>query len=130
MFVVAGGNFGPGMNFRRGCKILSSSLLRSLFGGRLIVFHDDMQPLFRIERKQMEESMPPAEGEEISLLDRVKPYLTGARQWVVFSGNGNIALRNTDHLLPPDIAGPFAPEEVDFYFPGKRGKPGPCSDGL
>lgn len=130
LLVISRNGSEAGKNFRRECKVVSSSLLRSLFGGRVVVFHDDMQPLFRIERKQMEEPMPLAEGEEASLLERVKPYLTEARQWVVFSGSGNIALRNIDHLLPPDIPGPFAPEEVDFYFPGKWGKPGPCSDGL
>ncbi len=71
-----------------------------------------------------------AEGDEAGLLERVSPYVEDGRQWVVFSRSGNIALRNINHLLPPDLPGPFAPGDVDFYYPGKWGVKGPVTDGL
>ncbi len=115
---------------RRELKALASSLSRSLFDGKLIVFQEDSKPLFRIERSLIEEPLAGGGNVAPSVTERVLPHLGEARQWVVFSSAGSIVLRNIDHLMPPDHPGPFPPEEIDFYYCGSRGVRGAVSDGL
>ena len=109
-----------------------SSLLRSLYGGRMVVFRNHEMPVFKVERKEVDEvfvtatrrEKPGAGGRSesmeflLGLGKLVKPEL---RQWVIFADTAGLALRNIDHLLPPDQAGPYSPPEVDFYLASANG---------
>jgi hypothetical protein len=108
-------------------KCLASSLGRSLFSGRMIFFRNEEMPLFRFERKRLDEVMattPPSakSNEENQVVNReflfqLRGYLEPApRHWVMIMAPSSIALRNIDHLVPPDLEGPFAPPECDFYW--------------
>lgn len=108
-------------------KGLVSSLLRSLFSGQISVIRDKCVPLFRVERAALA---------EVSLSDCVpggssfgsrhfandllaiisKSVNLEPRRWVTVALLGSLALRNVDHLIRPDLPGPYAPEEVDFYW--------------
>jgi hypothetical protein len=116
------------------CKILTSSLTRSLFTGRIAIFSNNEASLFRVERRQVEEiTVPhsfPDQGEEVQRRENRRfvfslgRYIAPKpRQWVLVADAGTIAIRNIDHLLPPDLPGPHAPPEVDFYWaPMSNGK--------
>jgi hypothetical protein len=54
------------------------------------------------------------------LYNLVKPE---ARQWILVAHGKSLALRNIDHLVPPDGPGPYGPPVVDFYWAG-AGKDG------
>jgi hypothetical protein len=108
-------------------KALVSSLGRSLFSGGIIVFKNDEHPLFRFERKQVDEvtvAPPEPSGPHLNYRDVNREFLfqlstcvkAERRQWVFVSAAQSVAIRNIDHLVPPDLEGPFAPPECDFYW--------------
>ena len=108
-------------------KCFVSSLLRSLFSGQIGVLRNQELPLFRVERSAVTEVFLPAALTERSgpakrrasreflfgMGDQLKPE---PRQWVIVADAASLALRNLDHLIPPDVPGPHAPPEVDFYW--------------
>lgn len=97
-------------------KLLTSSLLRTLYTGSVVVFQDGDMRLFKVERKQLEVVQVPvstrcktaadrqrAEREFLFCLgDYLKPE---PRQWVIVADAASLALRNIDDLLPPDLPG-------------------------
>jgi hypothetical protein len=108
-------------------RIATASLLRSLFADDLLIFRTGDTPLYKVERKQVTEvpleisvtGKGEAERRQasrrflFSLCDQIKPE---PRQWVIVADPAGIALRNIDHLIPPDLPGPYAPPEVDFFW--------------
>lgn len=108
-------------------KILVSSLSRSLFNGAIHVFRNHEMPLFKVERRQIEEvfvsaarrEKPGADGGSESrefLLGLGKQVKPEPRQWVIIPDAAGLALRNIDHLIPADSQAAHAPAEVDFYW--------------
>lgn len=107
-----------------------SSLLRSLFSGGIVTFRNQELPLFKVERKAVDEVYVPNALAEKSATSRQRAmweFLFGLgsylkpepRQWVIVADVASIALRNIDHLLPPDLAGPYGPPEVDSIGHGR-----------
>jgi hypothetical protein len=108
-------------------RLVSSSLLRSLFTGELVIFRTGEMPLYKVERAQVTEvpvEIPVSGNGEaekrrasreflFNLCTQIKPE---PRQWVIVADPAGIALRNIDHLIPPDLPGPYAPPEVDFLW--------------
>ena len=84
-------------------------------------------PLYKVERAQLSEApvrmTGPCNAENggrrasldflFNLSSHIRPE---ARQWVIVADPAGIALRNIDHLIPPDLPGPYAPPEVDFLW--------------
>jgi len=123
----------PSFNFERSEKIqhlekiLVSSQLRSLYSGKITIVNHYGFPLFKIERKSVDEHFVPITKAEnfgvetqainreslFGLCELVNP---DACQWVVVARAASLALRNTDHLIPRDTEGTFSPPEVDFYW--------------
>jgi hypothetical protein len=108
-------------------KGLISSLLRSLFSGRITVFRNQEVPLFKVERKVVAEVVAKTTIVDMSeaAKRRAKRELfyehsshlkPEPRQWVMVADTGCLALRNIDHLIPSDASGPHAPPQVDFYW--------------
>ena len=109
------------------CKCFAASLMRCLFTGSINIFHNHAIPLFKVERKQVTEAPVenPISGSEeaeerrasreflFNLCSQIKPE---PRQWVIVADPAGIALRNIDHLIPPDLSGPYAPPEADFLW--------------
>lgn len=114
-------------------KVLGSSLMRSLFSGDQMIFHNRPVPLFKSERRQLEEvilglTLPNEssgerervrQGSFFRVLERIEVQ---PRQWVILAGGPGIALRNIDHLLPSEECGGYPPREVDFYWAELGGK--------
>jgi hypothetical protein len=104
-------------------RVVVSSQLRSLFTGEIIVFRTSDMPLYKVARTQLTEI--PVIGKRgaercrvsqeflFNLCTHIKPE---PRQWVIVAVPAGIALRNIDHLIPPDLPGPYAPPEVDFFW--------------
>jgi hypothetical protein len=115
---------GNGMMMVKG---LVSSMTRSTFSGRLLVLRNSEMPIYRVGRKAVDELfVSAAMSESFDLTVRktrkqisncmselVKP---AARQWVVMADGASLALRNIDHLIPPDSFGAFGLSGVDFYW--------------
>jgi hypothetical protein len=88
-------------------KILASSLLRSYFTGDILILHNGTAPLFRVERRGVEERMltlPP--GTDLmaagcALKYRARSWIPEGYEWVCFLDCDMIALRNIDHLFDP-----------------------------
>jgi hypothetical protein len=110
-----------------GTKGFTSSLLRSLFSGSIVVFRNHEMPLFKVERKQLEEIFVPTvifEKSEAPCQKATREFLFGlcahlepeSRQWVIVADAASLALRNIDHLIPQDMAGPYAPPDVDMLW--------------
>ncbi len=108
-------------------KRLVSTLLRSLYSGRIAVFRNQEHPLFKIERKALSEFPVPfgiADRSETSRREITRQFLFGVdnfvtperRQWVLITNPASLALRNPDHLFAPDSGGSYPPPEVDFYW--------------
>ena len=100
-------------------KMLASSLLRTGFGGDVLVFRNSEVPLFLVERKGLEEvfietpDIHGLEGAEYSwcwkyrVRDLVVGWMernggVGAWDKVMFLDADSLALRNIDHLLEGD----------------------------
>ena len=104
-----------------------SSLMRSLFSGRIVVCRNHEMPLFKVGRTALDEVFMSIAGAEKSdwarrqatlellfgLCGSVKPE---PRQWVIVADAGSVAMRNPDHLIPPDQGGPYGPPEVDLLW--------------
>lgn len=109
-----------------------SSLLRSLYSGPITVFRNHELPLFKVERAFLDEVVVAVETSLTSATARrqvTREFLFGlcditqpdARQWVIVAHSRSLALRNIDHLIPLDHAGPYPPPEVDFYWTQSSG---------
>jgi hypothetical protein len=121
-------------------KNLASSLMRSLFSGGISIFKNYPTPLFKIDRRNVDEEMVslPIVGKSdkaigsatdtfvFQLAKHLKPE---GRRWVIVCDPASIALRNIDHLIPFDASEPFGPPSVDLYWtkiteePNPSGKP-------
>lgn len=107
-------------------KGLVSSLMKSLFTGSIVVFKNSEMPLYKVERKQLEEVFIPTvvQGRGVAERKAARDFLFDLctylnpeeRQWVVFADAVGLALRNIDHLVPQDLSGPYAPPELDFLW--------------
>jgi hypothetical protein len=108
-------------------RIATGSLFRTLFTGEIVIFRTGEMPLYKVERAQLTEvrvALPVSGNGEaerrrasreflFNLCTQIKPE---SRQWVIVADPAGIALRNIDHLIPPDLPGPFSPPEVDFLW--------------
>ena len=92
-------------------KMLVSSLLRTYFGGDIIVFRNSPEPPFRVERKGLEEIYieTPQLGGLVGAEDawcwkyRVREYIDAEKyDKILFLDADCLALRNLDHLLEGD----------------------------
>ena len=92
-------------------KMLASSLLRTYFGGDIIVFRNSPEPLFRVERKGLEEIYieTPQLGGLAGAEDawcwkyRVREHIDAEKyDKILFLDADCLALRNLDHLLEGD----------------------------
>jgi hypothetical protein len=115
------------LNLVKSRKFLTSSLMRSLYTGSMVVFRNDDMPLYKIERKLLDEiiitpqidSLPGAGQNKTTqdyifeLCDHINP---APRQWVIVADEAGLALRNIDHLIPPDAKSPYGPVDVDFFW--------------
>jgi hypothetical protein len=83
--------------------------------------------LFKVARRDVEEltfvppSSPPRKKVQVNLNREALAASIAAlnrepRQWLVVIDPASLALRNIDHLIPPDSSGPYAAPEVDFYW--------------
>lgn len=92
-------------------KIFAASLMRSLFTGTIVVFRNREMPLFKVERRQLEEIFVPLRIAEegaaaerrarMEFLNALGIHLRPApRQWVILADPASVALRNIDHLFP------------------------------
>lgn len=107
-------------------KGLISSLMKSLYTGSIVVFRNCEMPLYKVERKQLEEVFVPATAQGVGISDRqaAKDFLFDLcnhlnpedRQWVIIADPSGLALRNIDHLIPQELPGPYAPPEIDFLW--------------
>ena len=107
----------------KGC---ASSLMRNLFSGDLLIVRNSLEPVFRVDRKRLDEKAItlPTETDPLSrfqtdlraLSEHLETLEIAPRQWVLIASAASVALRNIDHLLPPDAAGPFAPPQIEFYW--------------
>jgi hypothetical protein len=84
-------------------------------------------PLFSVERAGLKEIS--VEGLDFSASGGLRQFPSrellfrkcefvglGPRQWVIVARCGCLALRNIDHLIPPEQAGNYGPPEIDFYW--------------
>jgi hypothetical protein len=112
------------------CKFLTSSLLRSTFEGEVKIFRNLEQPLYKIDRKQIDETYVPLHAEDRdhlyeygavwefldTLEERIKP---DDWQWVIVADPSSLAMRSLDHLLP-DVSiaanNKYPAPEFDFMF--------------
>lgn len=119
-------------------KAFVSSLLRTLFSGRIQAISASESPLFKVERRHVDEfhmakadSADPSKAICGQIREHVRP---GPDQWVIVADPASIALRNVDHLVPPVLPGPYAPPKPDFLWApaagGERGGANPISPGL
>lgn len=121
-------------------KALVSSLNRSLFSGTITVFRKSKFPLFRIERCGVNEvcidHAARTCGDELrqtvnqqfysALMEYIKPE---RHQWVLVANAAGLSLRNIDHLIQQDSAGPYPPLNVDFLWASAESD-GEASTGL
>ncbi len=102
-------------------KMLASSLLRTHFGGDILVLRNSPEPLFRVERKGLDEIY--IETREISGLKgaeeawcwkyRARQFIDGSKyDKVVFLDADSLALRNIDHLLEGEFDVAHMPERT------------------
>jgi hypothetical protein len=106
-------------------KLFVSSLLKSMYTGKIVVFKNTEVPLFKVERTRVEEVIVPfmippnMSRKEANLIfqNKVLQYISPAdEQWVIFANSFSVALRNIDHLLPPTQVGPYSARTVDFCW--------------
>lgn len=92
-------------------KMLAASLLRTYFGGDIIIFRNSPDPLFRVQRKGLDEiyidtpQLGGLEGAQDAWCwkYRVKEYIdAGKYDKILFLDADCLALRNVDHLLEGD----------------------------
>jgi hypothetical protein len=101
-------------------KLITSSLLRTHTTAELIVATGPLSVLFRIERAWVTESKVSVstdagnQNREWCALYAGSPGDT--RDWMIFVKPAGVALRNIDHLFPPELEGPYAPPPVDFLW--------------
>ena len=100
-------------------KMLAGSLMRTYFDGDFVIFRNSEEPLFRLERKGIEEIYLPTpelhglSGAEYSWCwkYRVRDYLKCERyEKVIFLDCDTLVLRNIDHLLEGDWDIAYQPE--------------------
>jgi hypothetical protein len=120
-------------------KNQASSLMRSFFSGRISIFKNYQTPLFKIDRRNVDEemvSLPIIGKSEEAMSNATTAFLfqlpkhlkPDGRQWVIVSDPAGVALRNIDHLIPADASRSFGPTSVDLYWtkitqaPDKSGK--------
>ncbi len=114
-----------------GCgKFLISSLLRSNFEGEIKVFRNLEQPLYKVDRRKLDETYVPLHAENLdnlyeygatweflnTLVERIQPHDWA---WVVVADPSSLAMRSLDHLLPErstEVGHPYAAPEVDFVY--------------
>jgi len=97
----------PGKEFyRHMSKILVSSLLRTYFTGDILIVHNGTAPVFRVERKGVEEVILAGDtGNGYRLKFEARRWIdAGKYDWVCFLDSDMIALRNIDHLFDPGAA--------------------------
>jgi hypothetical protein len=115
-------------------KNLGSSLMRSLFSGGITIFKNYQTPLFKIERRNVDEeviSLPVVGKSEEAVRNAATTFIfqmakhlkPGGRRWVIICNPASIALRNIDHLLPSEASQPFGPSSVDLYWTKITGGP-------
>ena len=115
-------------------KNQASSLMRSLFSGGISIFKNYQTPLFKIDRRNVDEevvSLPivgksaeAVDGATATFVFQLGKYLKPeGRQWVIVSDPAGIALRNIDHLIPLDGSRSFGPPSVDIYWTKITGGP-------
>jgi hypothetical protein len=108
-------------------KILVSSLSRSLFNGSIHIFRNYETPLFKAERRQINEvflSTSQMEMPRMKIGIESREFLLGhckylnpePRQWVIIPDAAGLALRNIDHLIPADSNVADASAVADFYW--------------
>jgi hypothetical protein len=101
-------------------KVFVSSLQRSHFSGDVVVGAEEMTILFRVQRLAVQE-FTGLEAEHIREQSRELFNLAAqgsdpTGDWVVFGSPSSLALRNIDHLFPPELKGPYPPPPVDFLW--------------
>jgi len=88
-------------------RMLVTGLLRSYFSGRIVIFRNQPEPVFKVERRNVEEIY--VEGEDQDRNERMS-FKFRARHWlqvddvqaVGFIDADCAALRNVDHLFPDE----------------------------
>ena len=101
-------------------KMLASSLVRTFFTGKVVVFRNSPAPLFLVERKGLEEvflETPDMYGQERAEFAwcwkyRVAPLIENPEQYdkILFLDCDSLALRNIDRLLEGDWDIRYQPE--------------------
>ena len=115
-----------GRQLRLLAKIQSSSLLRSLFGGLVVVERNFPEPLFPIERvglRELEETIGdflPKNVQQRSYKARVESAVRHAEaaseyDWVIFCDADVVPLRNWDHLFERQGAEVLISQTSDGY---------------
>ena len=101
-------------------KVVLSSLLRSHASGRITVGVGFTEFIFRIPRAGISEFVTSGSGDVGDYYREWSYLLTfdppASREWVVFVNPAGLALRNIDHLFPPELEGPYARQPVDFLW--------------
>ncbi len=102
-------------------KCFVSSLFRTLYSGRILAVSSKDTPLFKVERKQLEERHADADGiagsRDRAVCRQIREHARpGPDDWVIVADPASIAVRNIDHLVPPEIPGPYAPPKADFLW--------------
>lgn len=109
-------------------KGLVSSLLRSLYSGRIVVIRQSGDPLYKVERTAVEELwISRAKIDKVSNslattskfhfnLSLVCDVEAELRQWVIVANSECVVLRNPDHLIPPDAITSYGANDIDFYW--------------
>jgi hypothetical protein len=101
-------------------KLLVSSLLRSHVSAEVCIASESSSVLFLVQRTGVNEAMVTgggsvrAQSQQWSKL--VDFELPGVSEWLIFVKREGLALRNIDHLFPPELEGPYAPPRVDFLW--------------
>lgn len=122
-------------------KALAASLTRSGSEAILNVLHNLEAPLFRARRKEVVEipvslthsEMRAEDSVEASrkVLLRLPEFIQPAsHSWILVMDPAGLALRDIDHLIPPDGEGPFAAPPVDFYWAPRDGSPEEATSGI
>ena len=106
LYTIAFDSPGQPAMHRTMAKMLAGGLLRNFFGGKVVVFRNTPQPLFKVERRGLEEIH--VEVEPGGLVAQQFKYR--ARDWLDVTGFDAVAfvdvdcavLRGVDHLFPDE----------------------------